>query len=309
MKRSPVGPEDLRGVIAVPPLPRHADASRTPNFGEADRLVRHLNAAGITRFMFGGNAFFYHVTLHDYAAALDWMSGLPDDWWVLPSAGPSYGRLMDQASLLRSRRFPAVMLLPCTDPRDAAGMDRGVREFVEAAATPVILYLKAEDTLGADRPQGIEVAGRWVDEGICVGIKYAVVREDPAADPYLERLLARVDRSRVASGIGERPAVVHLNQWRLPGFTTGSGCVAPRLTQRLFSLAAAGRWDEAEEVRRKFLALEDLRDAWNPAKVLHHAVALAGVAETGPLCPFLSALSAEQQGRIEVAARALVQEA
>jgi dihydrodipicolinate synthase/N-acetylneuraminate lyase len=308
MKRSPVGPEDLRGVIAVPPLPRHEDVARTPNFGESDRLVRHLNAAGITRFMFGGNAFFYHVTLHDYAAALDWMTGLPDSWWVLPSAGPSYGRLMDQASLLRARRFPAVMLLPCTDPRDAVGMDRGIREFAEAAATPVILYLKAEDTLGVDRQQGIEMVGRLVAEGVCVGIKYAVVREDPRVDPYLERLLSRVDRSRVASGIGERPAVVHLRQWRLPGFTTGSGCVSPRLSQRLFELAGAGRWDEAEAVRQRFLALEDLRDAWNPAKVLHHAVALAGVAETGPLCPFLSELSGEQRRQIEVTAQALAKE-
>ncbi|MCK6500951.1 MAG: hypothetical protein L6Q38_15850, partial [Nitrospira sp.] len=227
-------------MIAVPPLPRHEDATRTPNFGEADRLVRHLNAAGITRFMFGGNAFFYHITLHDYAAALDWMTGLPEDWWVLPSAGPSYGRLMDQASLLRARRFPAVMLLPCSDPRDAAGMERGIREFVDAASTPVILYLKAEDTMGMNRDQGLDVVGRLVAEGICVGIKYAVVREDPRVDAYLERLLARVDRSRVASGIGERPAVAHLQQWRLPGFTTGSGCVAPWLTQRLFALAGAG---------------------------------------------------------------------
>ncbi|MBL9137362.1 MAG: dihydrodipicolinate synthase family protein [Verrucomicrobiales bacterium] len=308
MKRTPVGPEDFRGVIAVPPLPRHDDPSRTPNFGEADRLVRHLNAAGITRFMFGGNAFFYHVTLHDYAAALDWMTGLPDDWWVLPSAGPSYGRLMDQASLLRARRFPAVMLLPCADPRDAAGLGRGIREFAEASATPVILYLKAEDTLGPDRQQGVELAGRLLEEGICVGIKYAVVREDPRVDPYLERLLSRVDRSRVASGIGERPAVVHLQRWGLPGYTTGSGCVAPTLTQRLYCLAMEGLWDKAEAVREKFLVLEDLRDAWNPAKVLHHAVSLSGVAETGPLCPFLSALDPEQLERVGMAARNLADE-
>lgn len=298
MKHSPVLAADLAGVIAVPPLPRHDDARRTLNFVEAGRLVRHIEAGGITRFMFGGNAFFYHLTLREYAQALEWMTSLPDAWWVLPSAGPNYGRLMDQADLLRPLGFPAVMLLPCSDPRDAAGLERGIREFVEAAATPVVLYLKSEDTFGADREAGLEAIGRLCADGVCVGIKYAVVRANPAEDAYLAGLLARVDRSRVASGIGERPAVVHLRDWKLAGFTTGSGCVAPARTQALFEACRAGRWDEAEAIRARFLPLEDCRDAWNPAKVLHHAVDLAGVARTGPLPPFLSPLSADQRERV-----------
>ena len=134
-----------------------------------------------------------------------------------------------------------------------------------------------------------------------MGIKYAVVRTHPAEDDYLAGLLARVERPRVASGIGERPAVVHLRDWKLSGFTTGSGCVAPALSQRLFEAAQAGRWDEAESIRARFLPLEDCRDAWNPAKVLHHAVDLAGVARTGPLAPFLSALGQETLDRIRAA--------
>ena len=49
MKRSPVLPEDLAGIIAVPPLPRRGDAGRPLDFDEAGRLVRHVAAAGITR--------------------------------------------------------------------------------------------------------------------------------------------------------------------------------------------------------------------------------------------------------------------
>ena len=67
-----------------------------------------------------------------------------------------------------------------------------------------------------------------MDSGVCAAIKYAVVREDPAQDDYLAGLLRRVDRTKVISGIGERPAVVHMRDWGLPGFTTGCGCVAPR---------------------------------------------------------------------------------
>ncbi len=305
MKRTPVGPADLAGVIAVPPLPRRADAEFSIDLPEADRLVAHIRGAGITRFMFGGNAFFYHLPLDDYRVALEWMAGLPDDCWILPSAGPGYGRLMDQAAILRGRGFPAVMLLPCSDPRDAAGMELGIRRFVERAETPVVLYLKSDDSLGADRAAGLAVLERLCAYGCCVGIKYAVVRADPAVDPYLRDVLSGVDPARVASGIGERPAVVHLRDWGLKGFTTGSGCVAPQWTQALFEAACAARWEEAERIRQKFLPLEDCRDAWNPAKVLHHAVELAGVARTGPLLPFLSALGQDKLDRIRAAIDAL----
>lgn len=307
MKRTPVTPADLRGVIAVPPLPRRVgDPRRAPEFGEARRLLDHVAAAGIRRFMFGGNAFFHHVTLREYAAALDWMGTLPDDWWVLPSAGPSYGRLMDQAEVLRGRGFPAVMALPCTDPRDAAGLEVGLREFAEASGTKLILYLKSEDTFGARLEEGMDAMGRLCASGVCVGIKYAVVRDDPRQDAYLEGLLRRVPRELVVSGIGERPAVVHLRDWGLSGFTTGSGCAAPGWTQRMFELCQAGSWAEAESIRQRFLPLEDCRDAWNPAKVLHHAVALAGVADTGPMPPFLAGLSEDQQARIRISLTALL---
>jgi hypothetical protein len=40
--------------------------------------------------------------------------------------------------------------------------------------------------------------------------------------------------------------------------------------------------------------LEDIRDAWGPARVLHAAVAAAGITDTGPIPPFVSALDAAQ---------------
>ncbi len=301
MKRTPITPSDLHGVVAVPPLPRLDDRHRSLNLEACRRLLNHLAAGGLSRFMFGGNAFAYHLTLREYAQLLDWMPTLPDDWWMLPAAGPSYGRLMDQADLLRNRGLPAIMLLPCSDPRDAAGLERGIREFVEASSSPVILYLKSEDTFGSDAARGWESIGRLCAEGFCVGIKYAIVRENPGEDPYLKGLLERVDRKRVVSGIGERPAVVHLRDWNLTGFTTGSGCVAPRLSQRLLENCLAGRWDDAAAIRERFLPLEDCRDAWNPAKVLHHAVDLAGIAPMGPIPPFLSAVEPCELTRIREA--------
>ena len=99
------------------------------------------------------------------------------------------------------------------------------------------------------------------------------------------------------SGIGERPAITHLRQWGLPGFTTGSGCLAPAMSAAVFSACRAGKFADAERVRSRFLDIEDLRDAWGPARVLHCALEQAGIADTGPIPPFISELSVDQKDR------------
>jgi dihydrodipicolinate synthase/N-acetylneuraminate lyase len=307
MKTTPVSIEDLRGVFPVPPLARKNDARRSIDFDENNRIVRHIAGGGLTRFIYGGNAFLYHITLAEYEALIDWLNSFADGLWAIPSLGPSYGRAMDQASILRRYKFPCAMALPCGDPRDAKGLETGLREIAESANTPLILYLKDENNFGADKEAGLDVVAQLVEEGVCVAIKYAVVRQNLAEDAYLDSLLKRVDRARVISGIGERPAVVHMRDWRLPGFTTGSGCVAPRLSGKLFEACVNGDNEMAEELRAEFLPLEDLRDAWNPAKVLHFATQLAGVAETGPLAPFLSSLTERQLEGLAPVARALVE--
>ncbi|MGA3327221.1 MAG: dihydrodipicolinate synthase family protein [Terriglobia bacterium] len=305
MRTSPITREDLQGVFPVPPLARRRDPQRTLDFNASARIVDHLAAAGITRLLFGGNAFLYHLSLQEYEQLLEWLESLPDHLWCIPSAGPSYGRLMDQAPLLRRYGFPCVMVLPCNDPRDAGGLEKGLREFADAAGMPLTLYVKDELGFGADRAAGLDAVGRLVECGVCCAIKYAVVRKDPTQDDYLAGLLARVDGRRVVSGIGERPAVVHLLDWHLPGFTTGSGCIAPALSQALFAACERGDRAAAEALRASFLPLEDLRDAWGPAPVLHAAVEAAGIAATGPLPPFASNLSAERFESVKPVAQTL----
>jgi dihydrodipicolinate synthase/N-acetylneuraminate lyase len=263
-----------------------------------------MSEAGLSRFLYGGNAFVYHVTLREYEQLLDWMSGI--NGWAIPSIGPSFGRAMDQAPLLRRYSFPCAMALPCGDPRDARGLEAGMREIADAAGTRLVLYLKSEDGFGSDAMAGLDAVARLVEDGTCVAIKYAVVREDPSVDRYLSALLERVDRRRVVSGIGERPAVAHMRGFRLPGFTTGSGCVAPGLTSALFAACTRGDWSAAEWLRSQFLPLEDRRDAWGPARVLHAALELAGVAKAGPIPPFVTALGSAERAALEPLARELV---
>lgn len=297
--------ENLEGVFAVPPLARKADAKRTIDFDQNMLIVRHIVGGGITRLLYGGNAFLYHITLAEYEQLLGWLASLDDDVWAIPGIGPSYGRALDQATLLRRDQFPCAMMLPCNDPRDALGLERGYREIADASQTRLIVYLKSEDSLGADREAGLDALARLVDDGVCIGIKYAVVRQDAAHDSYLEALLARVDRKFVISGIGERPAIVHLRDWKLPGFTTGSGCIAPRLSQELFAACEAGDFETAENLRAEFMPLEDLRDLWGPAAVLHSATELAGIAKAGPMPPYTTGLSPEQEQLLAPAARNL----
>jgi dihydrodipicolinate synthase/N-acetylneuraminate lyase len=306
MKTTPVTPQDLRGVFAVPPLARKPEAGRPLDLVESARLVKHMAEGGITRFLYGGNAFLYHAALAEYAELVAWLAAFPDTAWAIPSLGPSYGRALDQASLVRRHPFPAAMMLPCSDPRDARGLEQGLREIADAAGLGLILYLKEETSFGSDLEAGLDAVARLVDAKICVAIKYAVVRKDPRQDPYLESLLRRVDRGLVVSGIGERPAGAHLFGFGLPGFTTGSGCVAPRLTNDLFAACVAGEAARAEEIRSVFLPLEDERDAKGPARVLHAAVELAEIVRTGPVPPFVSALDEEQRRAVAAPARALL---
>jgi dihydrodipicolinate synthase/N-acetylneuraminate lyase len=297
--------EDLNGVYAVPPLPRKIDGRRSLNFDAAEAVAAHVQAGGISRYLYGGNAFLYHITLDEYEALLGWLADFAAPRWAIPGLGPSFGRAMDQARILRRHSFRCAMMLPCADPRDAAGLEAGLRDIAAACGLPLIIYLKSEDTFGSDKNQGLEAVGRLVRDGIAVAIKYAVVRDDPGKDDYLAGLLERVDRRRVISGMGERPAVIHLRDFALGGLTTGSGCIAPRRCSELFAACTQTDWTRAETCRQLFMPLEDLRDLWGPARVLHHASELAGIAPTGPIPPYVSPLTSSQLARLAPVAGAL----
>jgi dihydrodipicolinate synthase/N-acetylneuraminate lyase len=302
---STVALTELAGVFAVPPLPRRIGPRRTIDFDAAEAVAKHIQDGGITRYLYGGNAFLYHITLDEYETLLGWLDGFDASRWAIPSLGPSFGRAIDQAKLLKRYSFRAVMVLPCNDPRDARGMEVGLREIADVCGLPLILYLKSEDGFGSDKEAGLDAVARLMQDGVATAIKYAVVLDDPKRDPYLEGLLRRVDRKRVISGMGERPAIVHMRDFSLPGFTTGSGCIASRTCTRLFDACKSGDWANAEELRSRFMPLEDLRDAWGPARVLHHATELAGIATAGLIPPYVSTLHEAQLSELAPVARDL----
>lgn len=300
MLTSPLTPAHFsRSVMAVPPLARRADRSLSEE-GNA-KVIGHLEAGGVSLLLYGGNANFYHLPLGEYDAALAMLARLAGpETIVVPSAGPSYGLLLEHATVLRRHRFPTVMVLPQRGITTSVGVADGIREFSQAVGLPVIVYVKDD---GYIEPEEIAALDR---EGLVSAIKYAVVRPDTGADPYLRRLVSLVDTSRIISGIGEQPAIVHVRDFRLGGFTSGCVCVAPRLSQRMLAAVRRGEWDEAERIRGIFRPLEDLRNAIHPIRVLHQAVESAGIAHTGPLLPLLSNVESTHVPAITAAARALL---
>src|ERR1041385_9233916 len=110
----------------------------------------------------------------------------------------------------------------------------------------------------------------------------------------------------IISGIGEQPAIVHLHDFGLGGFTSGCVCVAPRLSRLMLEALRRDDYAEAERIRQVFRPLEDLRNAINPICVLHEAVRLAGIAQTGPLLPLLSNLEEKEHARVREAAAKLL---
>ena len=299
--------ESTPEVYPVPPLARKNDSKRSLDLTENDRMLRFLKQGGIRHVIYGGNAFLYHTTLAEYRELTEWLGGKTGEFSITAGIGPSYGRAMDQAPLIRRHKFAAVLALPCADPRDAAGMESGYREIAESCGVPLSLYIKDEANFGPDKEAGLDVVGRLIDAKVATSIKYAVVRKDPADDAYLRSLLRRVDGSRIISGIGERPAIVHVRDFKLSGFTTGSGCLAPKASQALLQACLHKDYEKAERIRSAFIPLEDLRDAWGPPRVLHSAVALAGLSATGPIPPFVSGLNAAHLAKLKPVAKALLE--
>ncbi|QDV13140.1 5-dehydro-4-deoxyglucarate dehydratase [Rosistilla oblonga] len=300
MQTTPVTYENLRdSIIAVPPLCRDADyrICKTEN----EKLVRHIEAGGVSSLLYGGNANLYHVRVSEYAQMLEMLSEIAGDkTLVVPSVGPAYGLMMDQADLLRDTKFPTVMVLPADAVMTESGLLRGFRHFVEAIGRPAVLYIKRE---GYITPEG---AAKLVDDGLVSFIKYAIVRDDPAVDPFLDQLVDCVDRKLIVSGIGEQPAIVHLKQFGITGFTSGCVCVAPGLSQQMLQALYADDVEKAESIRKTFLPLEDLRNGINPIRVLHQAVASAGIAATGPQIPLLDEIDPSRVEEIRVAATELL---
>jgi dihydrodipicolinate synthase/N-acetylneuraminate lyase len=300
MKTTPVTPTDLAAsVLAVPPLARHVDL--TLNHAANKKQIDHLQAGGVRTLMYGGNANFYNVGTAEYPSILDMLEKYAaKDTWVIPSVGSDFGKAFDQVSILRERHFPTAMVLPQAVISTEAGIATGIRKLAERLGKPLIVYIKSDDYLSPKTVAALDADG-------CVSaVKYGTVRSDYTKDAYGKALVQAINPNKIISGIGERPAIIHLRDLGLQGFTSGSVCVAPRGSMAMLKALKAKDYATAEKIRTAYLAMEDARDAINPIRTLHEAVTLAGIADMGPMLPMLSNIDARHVARVRDAAVALL---
>jgi dihydrodipicolinate synthase/N-acetylneuraminate lyase len=286
-------------VMAVPPLARRSDL--TLDVEENRRLIRHMEAGGIRTLLYGGNANLYHVAVSEYRELLDMLADLTGPQTrVIPAIGPDFGKMLDQARILAQTSYQTAMVLPLAGFTTPAGVEAGLKRISDTAGIPLTLYIKSEDYVD------VETLARLVESGTLAAVKYAIVRQDPANDPYLRGLLERVPASKVVSGMGERPALVHVRDFGLAAWTTGSGCIAPRAVMALLAAAKEGRAQDAQRLYDQFMPLETLRDDISLIRVLHDAVTLSGIGNMGPILPLLSGSPESALPAIEQAAKALL---
>jgi dihydrodipicolinate synthase/N-acetylneuraminate lyase len=278
-------------VISVPPLCR--DAQLRPNAAENARLIKHIESGGVSTLLYGGNANFYNISLSEYETVLDQLEAAADpDTLIVPAFGPYFGFALDQAAILARKKFPTAMLLPTVAVSTPKGVQAAALKLAEKIGKPIVLYIKDQGYVTLDVVKALVAAGAisW--------IKYAVVRQDPAQDDLLAGLVETVDPRLIVSGIGEQPAIIHWEKFGVHAFTSGCVCVAPRRSQEMLIALRAGDTATAETIRERFTPLETLRNTYGPIPVLHHAVALAGIAETGPALPLMGDLDGPLQDKV-----------
>ena len=80
----------------------------------------------------------------------------------------------------------------------------------------------------------------------------------------------------------------------------------PAASQRMLTAIGQQDFEAAEIVRKSFEPLEDLRNSIHPIRVLHEAVRLAGIAETGRQLPLLSGITDSAEADVKKAASDLL---
>jgi dihydrodipicolinate synthase/N-acetylneuraminate lyase len=300
MNVSPIHEHEFSAsVMAVPPLARRADFTLDPE--QNAKLIRHIEAGGVRTLLYGGNANLYHVAVSEYRELLDMLAASAGPQTrVIPALGADYGKMVDEARILAQTSYRTAMVLPFSGFTTSAGVEAGLARIAEIAGMPLTLYIKSEDYIEVD------ALARLVNRGTLTAVKYAIVRRNPSDDPYLRRLLEQVERARVISGMGERPALVHVQEFGLAAWTTGSGCIAPHAVTALLNAAKSNRDGEARRLYDAFMPLETLRDEVSLIRVLHDAVTMSKIADMGPILPLLSSTPFEHHAKIDAATQALL---
>jgi 4-hydroxy-tetrahydrodipicolinate synthase len=279
MRTTSVTPSRLSSsIIALPAIARRVDGRI--DLEESRKIVDWLVSAGVTAFMYGGIGGLFNARLSEYGQILDLLEAVaPKDAWMVPSIGGDYGKATDQVALLRERDFPTAILLPFS-PVQPSGVATGIRKLADAYGKPLMVFFKSPDYL---RPA--DIAALLKDGALC-GVEYGIAPDANGRSPHLETLLGLLGSAdQLIDGAGE-VAIVRNSKFGIKGYTSGSGLLAPHLSMALLHAVQRGDRSAIETLSRPFEAFEAVRATYSAIPVVHAALSLAGIAETGPMEPF-----------------------
>jgi 4-hydroxy-tetrahydrodipicolinate synthase len=284
MKTGSVAPADLTSsIIALPPLAR----TKTGAINEAEnaKIIAWLCSARVSTFMYGGVANLFNAALSEYGAVLDLIEKIaPAEAWVVPAIGGDYGKATDQIEILRAREFPTAILLPFA-PIQAKGVATGLRRLSDRYGRPLMVFFKSADYL-----EPADIAALLADGVLCC-VEYGVPANERGESPHLAELLERTGGAeRIIDGSGEKTIVANA-AFGIRGYTSGSGVIAPHLSMAVLDAVKQGDLQLATMLSGEFKPFDALRGLYSPISVVHDAVRLAGIADTGPIGPFFQSIA------------------
>ncbi len=242
-------PRRLDTVHLVPPTPFSDDGSRVvPD--RLGRLVADLAERGLRVFLPAAGTGEFHSLVEDEVLACVRVTRdaagpgatvlAPIGFGLAPALALGRGALQAGAD--------ALLVMPPIHPYlSDAGFRDYVRALVRALGVPLLTYKRGP--VPSDHLLR-ELAG----SGDLIGVKYAVNNLDAVA-----RLAdALPEGCGLYCGTAERWAP-YFALAGATGYTSGSGCLAPRLTLALHRSLREGRWPEAMRLVRMIRPLEDFR--------------------------------------------------
>lgn len=298
---------DWTGVFAAPPLARRSD-NWALDWTESGRVVEHVLEGGISRVIYGEHAQLQHLTLSQYRDLLGWLADFSEELTVIPGLGPAFGRAYQQAEMLRDHSFPCAMVLPVRDARDPEGMEEGYRKLSERAEIPLVAVVRELSEWGREPREMVDRFARLSEDGVVAAISFAVSPDRDGAGTLLEALVTDLGEIPVLGGLGERHVRSYLVEHGLRAYVSAAACLAPRLCRKLYLAFDGGDFVASESLESNFRPLARLEDSWGRIAVLHAAVHLAGIANMGPLLPYLAGLDGRQGERLRPVARTLLRQ-
>jgi len=277
----------LATVQFVPPTPFSSDAE-TLLPGLLGQLLERMIAAGARVLLpAAGTGEFHSLTAEEVITCVQVACEVAGpECTIIAPVGLSLRHAISIGQASAELGAAALLVMPPVHPYVG---DEGFADYFRAIAraVPLPLLTYKRSTAPSD-----EVLRQLAEEGILAGVKYAVNDVD-AVTRFVE---ASHGRLPVYCGTAERYAPFFMLAGA-EGYTSGVGCVCPRLTLALHAALARQDYPAAMKLLSVLRPVEDFRarhqDKWNITSI-KYAVELAGL-PFGPPRPPQPTLGLEEQ--------------